>query len=196
MKVKIKNSIKKLTVYIKCNCTVLLLITAFFTGVISGSYIYTVALKGSEDILNQFSQNLSADQSVLTAFINCTTINLIYYLTILFSGLSLAGQYILYFVPFIKGLTYGYTSSFIYSVFGSNGFIINLAGILPQTVIVCILLIIACKAGINLSKKVQKQQNSINLRQFVLLHFLLFSASIVASLGDVFITNTVIKLFL
>ena len=192
---KIKMNFKKILDYLKHNYCVILLIVMFFVGIISGSFLFNNALNNSNDIVNQFAGSLLEEQSRTHAFINCTTIYSLYYLTIIFSGFSLAGQYILYIIPFIKGMTYGYTSSFICSIFGVNGLLINIIGILPQTVSAGFLLVFVCKTAIGFSKRILKEKKGIKIRQFVLLQVILFSITILFSLADVFITNAVIMPF-
>ncbi len=195
MKLKLSAKIRSSIEFLKFNYRIILLIIAFFIGITAGSFLFSGALQSSKDILNQFSQSLTEEQSKLSAFINCTTVNLFYYIVILFSGLSIAGPYILYIVPFVKGLTYGYTSCFIYSIFGVNGLLINIMGILPQTVAVSLLLVFGCKTAIGFSKKVLTQNKEIKIRQFVIIQIILFGISLLISLADVFITNAVITLF-
>ena len=187
--------IKKIWEYVKNNYCTIILVILFYMGIITGSLLFNGALINSEDILNQFAQSLADEQSRLTSFFNCATIYIFFYLIILFSGFSLAGQYTLYAVPFVKGLTYGYTSSFICAIFGVKALLINITGILPQTVIVSILLIFGCKTAIGFSKRILKEQKGIKIRRFVLLLGILFGITIVVSLADVFITKAVINLF-
>ncbi len=190
----IKNKVSNF-VALKNNRIVLLLFLLLYVGLITGSIVFTYAFKVSQDMLGQFSLGFCDHIPNFDSFINCAIINSAYFFFIIFAGLSMVGKYILFIVPFIKGLTYGYTCCFVYAVFGIRGLFIIALGILPQTFIVSILLIFSCKLSFCLSKNLYIEHKKIKIKQFIIIQLLLFLSSVVFSLADVFITGAVIDLF-
>ena len=196
MKNAVIRKIKSYADFLKNNYIVVLLSCFFIIGIAAGALVFNNAIRSQNDLLMQFANSLSADADHLAAFLNGLTVYFLYFAAISLLGTSLSGRYLLYIVPFIKGLSYGYISSFIFAVFGTNGFAINLIGILPQNVLTGIMLIYACKLSVSFSKGFVEYNKKYRLRYFFLCIFVLFALCIIVSLMDVFLTDVVIKNYL
>ena len=192
LSVKFKNTAE----FIKNNYIVLLLSCFYILGIVAGAFIFNNACKNQTELLLQFAGGLGVDGDCTTTFINGITVYFLYFIVIALLGTSLSGKYLLYFVPFIKGLSYGYISGFIFAVFDINGFAVNLLGILPQNVLTGMLIIYACKLSVSFSKGFIEFNKKYRLKYFILCLSVLFILCIIVSLMDVFLTGIVIKNYL
>ncbi len=190
--VKLKNIIE----FIKYNSIIVVLSCFFVLGIAAGAFLYNRACVSDSELLRQFANALSVEGDHVTTFLNDATVYFLYFTVIALLGTSLLGRYLLYIVPFIKGVSYGYISGFIFGVFGINGFAVNLLGILPQNVLTGMMLIYACKLSISFSEGFIEFNKKYRMKYYILCISVLFALCLIVSLMDVFLTGVVIKNYL
>lgn len=194
MKKLFKKKIEGILGLFEQNKIIIVLVILFYFGIVLGSLLFNYSQTKYDDMLSTFSSELSSDFDHGAIFINCTIINLSYFALIVLFGLSTVGQYILYIFPIIKGISYGYSSAFVYSVIDKNGLLANIIGILPQTFLSALLIVIGCKISILFSKK-YRETTKDGFKNYLLIESALFLLSMVVSLLDVFVAGPTLKIF-
>lgn len=104
------------------NWAFIALIAAFFIGIIMGSIFNYNADESSRGLLIQFAESIFNRQAIDRTVVNALAINFTYFFLIFVSGLAAPGFIIVMFLPFVKGFSFGYTTAFIFSNFGSGGY--------------------------------------------------------------------------
>jgi len=194
MKIIIKDKASFLIDKINKNRITIVLILVFYLGIIIGSLFFNYSITKNDELLDIFTNGISSESDFGTVFINCTIVNSIYFISIILFGLSSLGKYILNFVPIIKGMSYGYSSGFVYYIITKNSLLANILGILPQTFFSAILIVIGCKISIIYSNN-YKENSKENLRNYLIIESTIYLLSIVVSLLDVFVTGPILQIF-
>lgn len=180
--------------------TVIILITLFLAGIISGS-MYTANEKGKllTELLELFknSQLIRADSSFLELFFHSIISNLLFFVPVFIFGTCALGAPVVFGISFLKGLGLGVLTSFIYQSYRLQGLGYNAVILIPGAVLASSALIYACKEGFNMSVSMfrnlfqpsnKKTSNKVTFKLYCMRFGILFIFVILASITDV-VTN-------
>lgn len=182
------------------NLTVIILIAAFFLGIIAGSLLNYNVDESDRGLLIQFAGNILTMQSTDQTVVNALSIHFAYFFLIMLSGLAAPGFLVVASLPFIKGFSFGYTAAFIFSVFGVKGLWVCALGILPQTFISSLAIILACGLAVNYSLAIARCLNGAPMRKFSFHRYIffigaMFLVSVATIVFDIFVTPAILNIF-
>lgn len=175
---------------------IIILITLFLAGIISGS-LYTANEKGKllTELLELLknSQSARADSSFLELFFHSIISNLLFFAPVFIFGTCALGAPVVFGISFLKGLGLGVLTSFIYQNYHLQGLGYNAVILIPGAVLASSALIYACKEGFNMSISTfknlfqlskQKNSNNVTFKLYCMRFGVLFIFIIIASIID------------
>lgn len=109
---------------------VLTVVIGAAAGAVGGKYADEGLMK-QLDIVFLTNFRMRSDSGALSVFAASFAANFIFLLVVFLAGLSLWGECLVVFVPFLKGYGYGLTMGYAYGTFGLSGILYNLLIVLP-----------------------------------------------------------------
>lgn len=182
------------------NWAFIALIAAFFIGIIMGSIFNYNADESSRGLLIQFAESIFNRQAIDRTVVNALAINFTYFFLIFVSGLAAPGFIIVMFLPFVKGFSFGYTTAFIFSIFGSRGILVCALGILPQALLSSLAIILASRLAVNYSLAIVRclkgaTMKDFNFNKYMVFISVMFLVSVSTVVFDAFVTPAVLNMF-
>lgn len=151
-----------------------LLVLLFIIGMVVGVIIVnslpeSESLNINEYINNSFNSikdgNKLQDMQILKYSLNK---NAVFVLIIWMVGLSFFGKYLLYFVIFFLGISFGYTTSSMFLGFNiGQSMLIFVSTILLQNIIIIPTILFLCEHGIKYHKEFIKNKSIYNLKHLL-----------------------------
>ncbi len=168
----INNDISKKNPVIFCGISIL----GIITGVVLQS-INTVIISGSTQKFNDFIQ-INAQKNFRELFVGNLSYNMVYIIVPMFLGLSAAGFFLVYAVPFFKGLGIGAVCALIYSSYAIKGILYCLIIVFPVALIQFAAIILSCsesyQMSVDLFSLIRKEETAEEIKiHFFFLRYLI-----------------------
>ena len=145
---------------IKSNEKLIILIFSFIVGIIFGS----LTLKSGDGTLGTYLKNMTESsyqttfsQSIIANTVSCFLPDFSAVLLSAIFGLSVIGEPIIWFIPFVRGLGIGLKLGYIYGTFKIGGLLYAVVYIILPSVISILAVIIACKENILTSREIRSR---------------------------------------
>lgn len=176
-----------------------ILVSSLYFGIICGS----IMLRSAEQlnsVLMGYAQSITTQAPPGHIILNDFIIYFIYFCSLFLLGMSVYGYILIPVFPFFKGVSYGFSSSFLYAVFGARGIIVCALAIIPQAIFSSAFLITGCYFSFNQSRSFQAKNQRIasgraDIKRYALIFLILFCASFLLVIFDFFCMTPVIQLF-
>lgn len=178
---------------------ILLLISALYFGIVAGSL--TIRFSGDvKNILIGYAQSITTSAPPGNILLNDFIICFIFFCALFLLGMSVYGYVFIPVFPFIKGFSYGFSAAFFYAVFGTRAILICALAILPQALLFSTFLLTGSYLAFMKSRSFHARETSRYLgenttKRYCLIFLLLFAASFLLVIFDIFCTGNVIQLF-
>lgn len=162
------NRSEPIVLFIKRNKTIFTLCMLFLIGIAFGAYAVRTldenTLKGLLSIVGGFvnaRQTATLSQMLMASL----TQNLILIIVLFFCGYCAISAPVIYIIPVFKGLGYGITSGAMLSYYGMNALPFIGLLILPNTVLSALILVLACKESLIMSRNFLSVIKSVELER-------------------------------
>lgn len=171
----------------------IILIASLYAGILLGSLIPTYSNQ-IQTILIGYTQSILSNAPPIHVILNSLVISFLFYCALFFLGVSPYGYLLVPILPFIKGISYGFSAAFLYRVFGVRGLVVCFLGLIPQSFLFSALLIAGAYYSATNSLQIQSAQRR-SIKRFATIHLLFFACSFALVIFDFFCTNKVFQLF-
>lgn len=181
------------------NKIILILISSLYFGIICGSIMPRITNQ-IHTVLIGYTQSITSSAPPGHILLNDFIICFILFCSLFLLGMSVYGYVLIPIFPFFKGIAYGFSSSFLYAVFGARGIIICALAIMPQAILSSVFLITGCYFSFTKSRSFQARNQHpgtgrADAKHYRLIFLILFSASFLLVIFDLFCMTPVIQLF-
>lgn len=181
------------------NKVFLILVSSLYFGIICGSVIFRTANQ-LNTILISYAQSITTSAPPGNILLNDFIICFVFFCSLFLLGMSIYGYMLIPIFPFFKGIAYGFSSSFLYAVFGTRGIVICALAIMPQAILSSVFLITGCYFSFNKSRSFHTRNHRQNtghtdIKRYSLILMALFFASFLLAIFDLICITPVIRLF-
>lgn len=183
----------------------LVLFVVFFIGLLSGNLIVKSSESTYNNIFRLFNDYIlsSTGQTFLKSFFTQSVYNTTIIMTMFVFGLCAIGFPLPILITFVKGISIGALSSFLYTQYTLKGFGFCMLVLYPIQILHCLILLRAGKECFNMSINLvryitgnkQKNDEIYSLKMYILRFAILLVSVVIISLISTAMTNYINPLF-